>query len=270
MIEDMASADCAPPESTRGPYTIEAVDNAARILLMLTERPWLRTSDVAKELDVARSTAHRMVTTLLERGLLRYNSDDKSYGAGYRLVELGMSVIGVGDLKSEAMSSLAQAAAETGETAQLIVLEGAEIVFISAIEGGHVIRAASRVGARMPAHATAAGKCLLSLVSEDDLHRLYPSSRIAVVTAATVRSRRLLEEELERVRSQGYAFNDGESEDGLAAVSAPVVDTHGTAHGAISVSGPRERISQNRERCAEAVRTAARDLERRIFGRSAE
>ncbi|PRY39426.1 IclR family transcriptional regulator [Umezawaea tangerina] len=263
----MSTADRPPAEPTRGPYTIEAVDNAARILLMLIERPWLRTSDVAKGLDVARSTAHRMVTTLLDRGLLRYNSDDKSYGAGYRLVELGMSVIGVGDLKSEATPFLAQAAAETGETAQLIVLEGTDIVFVAAIEGGHVIRAASRVGARMPAHATAAGKCLLARLSEDELQHVFPSARLAVSTSATIRSRRALSEELKLVRSQGYAFNDGESEDDLAAVSAPVVDTRGTAHGAISVSGPRERVRQNRERCAEAVRTAAHDLERTIFGR---
>jgi DNA-binding IclR family transcriptional regulator len=77
----------------------------------------------------------------------------------------------------------------------------------------------------------------------------------------------VLLEELGRVRSQGYAINDGESEDGLAAVSAPVVDTRGTAHGAISVSGPRDRILSNRERCVEAVRTAAHDLENAIFGR---
>jgi IclR family transcriptional regulator, acetate operon repressor len=263
----MSAADRQPSESARSPYTIEAVDNAARVLLMLTERPWLRTSDVAKGLGVARSTAHRMVTTLLERGLLRYNSDDKTYGAGYRLVEIGMSVLGVGDLKSEAIPFLAQAAAETGETAQLSVLEGAEIVFIAAIEGGHVIRAASRVGARVHAHATAAGKCLLARLSEDDLQRLFPSARLVVSTAATVRSRRVLLEELGRVRSQGYAINDGESEDGLAAVSAPVVDTRGTAHGAISVSGPRDRILSNRERCVEAVRTAAHDLENAIFGR---
>jgi DNA-binding IclR family transcriptional regulator len=148
-----------------------------------------------------------------------------------------MSVLGVGDLKSEAIPFPAQAAAETGETSQLIVLEGAEIVFVAAVDGGHVIRAASRVGARVPAHATAAGKCLLARLSEDDFQHLFPSARLAVSTAATVRSRRVLSEELGRVRSQGYAINDGESEDDLAAVSAPVVDARGTAHGAISVSG---------------------------------
>lgn len=251
----------------RSPYTIDAVDNAARILLMLIERPWLRGSDVAKELDVARSTAHRMVTTLLERGLLRYNSDDKSYSAGFRLVELGMSVIGVGDLKSEAMPFLAQVAAETGETAQLITLEGTDIVFVAAVEGGHVIRAASRVGARMPAHATAAGKCLLARLDHDDVQRLFPSAQLAVCTDTTIRSRRVLLEQLDRVRSDGYATNDGESEDELAAVSAPVVDTRGTAYAALSVSGPKERVARRRARCIDAVRTAAHDLERKIFGR---
>ena len=262
------SQDDAFQEPTRNRYTIEAVDNAARILLMLTDRPWLRATDVAKELDVARSTAHRMMSTLLQRGLLRYNSDDKSYGAGYRLVELGMSVIGVGDLKSEAASFLAQAAAETGETAHLIILEGDEVMFVAAVEGGHVIRAASRVGARMPAHATAAGKCLLAQLNDEDLPRIYPSARLAGSAAATIRSRSALMAELHRARAAGYAVNNGESEDDLAGISAPVVDTRGVAHAAISVSGPKERVQQKREQYIEAVQQAARGLERKIFGQA--
>lgn len=253
---------------TRGRYTIDAVDNAARILLMLVERPWLRTGDVAAELGVARSTAHRMVTTLLQRGLLRYNPGDKSYGPGYRLVELGMSVIGVGDLKDEAASLLAQVAAETGETAHLIVLEGTEIVFVSVVEGGHVIRAASRVGARVPAHATAAGKCLLGRLTGEELEERYPSPRLGAETDATLRSRAKLIETIERARTDGFATNEGESESDLGAVSAPVVDTHGTAHGAISLSGPRERVSTNRDRYIASVRTAAQALETKLFGRT--
>ncbi|GGA67206.1 IclR family transcriptional regulator [Pseudoclavibacter endophyticus] len=272
-IDDASpSADAVPSADTssepRGRYTIDAVDNAARILLMLAERPWLRTSDVANELGVARSTAHRMVSTLLERGLLRYNPGDKSYGAGYRLVELGMSVIGVGDLKSEAIPFLAQVAAMTGETAHLIVLEGDEIVFVSVAEGGHVIRAASRVGARVPAHATAAGKCLLAQLSPAEFDQLYPSATLAPATDATIRSRVALVETLDTVRAQGFAVNDGESESELAAVSAPIIDTRGTAHGAISISGPKERVRAARERYVDAVVSATRGLERKIFGRA--
>lgn len=251
----------------RSRYTIDAVDNAARILLMLVERPWLRATDVATELDVSRSTAHRMITTLLQRGLLRYNPGDTSYGAGYRLVELGMSVIGVGDLKSEVAPFLARAAAETGETAHLIVLEGAEILFVSVAEGGHVIRAASRVGARVPAHATAAGKCLLAQLTPDELEALYPASKLASVTTATLRSRSALVDELDRVRADGYAANAGESEEELAAISAPIIDTRGTAHGALSISGPKERVLAHRERYVAAVRDAAGAFERKIFGR---
>ncbi|MGO2110084.1 MAG: IclR family transcriptional regulator [Pseudoclavibacter sp.] len=272
MITDEAArsgdAGRVAPES-RGRYTIEAVDNAARILLMLADRPWLRTSDVAGELGVSRSTAHRMVTTLLERGLLRYNPGDKSYGPGYRLVELGMSVIGVGDLKSEAMPFLAQVAAATGETAHLIMLERDEIVFVSVVEGGHVIRAASRVGARVPAHATAAGKCLLAQLTPEELEQRYPSARLAPATDATVRSRAALLKQLDAARERGYAINDGESESELAAISAPILDARGAAHGAISISGPIQRVRAARERYVDAVVAATRDLERKLFGRDA-
>lgn len=262
------SHESSTPDPTRSRYTIDAVDNAARILLMLVERPWLRMSDVSAELGVSRSTAHRMVQTLLQRGLLRYNPGDKSYGAGFRLVELGMSVIGVGDLKSEATPFLAQAAAETGETAHLIVLEGDEILFVTVVEGGHVIRAASRVGARVPAHATAAGKAMLAQLGNAELERLYPSPKLAEATPATIRSRAELIDQLALVRKRGFAMNDGESEDELAAIGAAVVDTRGTAHGAISVSGPRARVLKHRDAYIEVVVGAAHGLERKIFGQS--
>lgn len=249
-------------------YIIDSVDNAARILLMLKDKPAIRSIDIAKELGVARSTAHRMVSTLQHRGLLRQNPEDKSYSAGFGLVELGMSVIGATDFKAEAEPFLARLAAGTGETTQLLVLEEDEVVFVAGVEGSHIIRAASRVGTRLPAHTTAAGRCILSALPETEFAKLYPSQRLRGGTGEAIHSRKALEEDLRRVRETGIAVNRAESEPGLLAVSMPVFDSRGTVQGAISVSGPAERMEKNLEEIQAKLRAGVRDIETLVFNRA--
>lgn len=251
-------------------YAIDSVENAARTLLMLRDRPSIRAIDVASELGVARSTAHRMVTTLQRCGLLRRNETDKSYGAGYALVELGMAVIGAADVTTEVAPVLAQLAGETGETAHFLVRENDEVLFVSATEGSHVIRAASRVGTRLPAHITSAGRCLLAALPADEFEQLYPPGRpLRGGTDAAIRTRAQLAKDLESVAAQGYAVNVAESEPGLVAVSVPVRDARGAALGAVSISGPADRLEPKVTQIADTLRSAIARLERSLTHRRA-
>lgn len=250
-------------------YIIESVDNAAKILLMLTTKPSIRSIDIAKEIGVARSTAHRMVSTLQHRGLLRQNPDDKSFSAGYGLVELGMSVIGATDFKAEVEPYLARLAAECGETAQLLVLEDQEVVFVAGVEGSHVIRASSRVGTRLPAHTTAGGRCLLSALSLDSLHSIYPKDRLSGGTSDAIHTRKALEADLVQVRQDGYAINESASEEGLLAVSRLVLDAKGVPQGAISISGPVDRLEANMADIHARLLSTVSQIENRILNRSA-
>jgi IclR family acetate operon transcriptional repressor len=250
-------------------YAIESVENAAKTLLMLRDRPSIRAIDVSTELGVARSTAHRMVTTLARAGLLRRGASDKSYTAGYALVELGMAVIGTADLRAEIAPVLTHLAATTGETTHFLIREQDEVVFVSVAEGSHIIRASSRVGSRLPAHVTSAGKCLLAALSEDQLSALYPARRrLAGGTDGAIRTRKRLFEEIEEVAARGWAVNRSESEPGLVAVSAAVHDARGTALGAISVSGPADRIEPRIAHIVAAMQAAIADLERDLSRRT--
>lgn len=134
--------------SSPAAYPIESVDNAAQILLMLRKMPELRVSNVAQQLGVARSTAHRMLTTLQARELLRQDPVTKAYLAGSALVDISLVVIGAADLRIDARAELERLADATSETVHLLVLQGTEIVFIDGIEGRHAIRAAVRSGQR--------------------------------------------------------------------------------------------------------------------------
>jgi len=245
-------------------YAIDSVDNAVHALLMLRQRSALRVTDVAAELGVARSTAHRIVSTLVQSGMLRRNDADRSYGPGPALVELGMAVIGVGDLRAEIGPVLAQLAGETRETTHLLVRDRDEVVFAAVAEGTYVIRAASRVGSRLPAHVTSAGKVMLAAMPHDDLLALYPGDFDwrAGGTDAALHSRKQLMKELEVVAAQGWAVNRSESEEGLIAVSAPVRDPRGTVIGAVSISGPAERMAPRVAETATTLKAAIARFEK--------
>ncbi|MBB2893815.1 IclR family transcriptional regulator [Flexivirga oryzae] len=255
-------------EGTQPPYLIESIDNGSRILLMLQDRPTIRAAEVARELGVARSTAHRMVSTLVHRGMLRQNPADKSYSAGFALVKLGLAVMGAGDLKAEVQPYLDRLTAITGETAQFLVREDDEVLFVSGSESPQVVRAGVRIGTRMPAHVTASGRCLLALTSEDRLKQLYPSQRLHGGTDTAIRTRKALFDDLQQVRSDGFAVNDAASEAALISVAMPLLDSHDMAQGAISVSGPAERMRDKVEAVRTDLAAVVGDLETTLFRRS--
>lgn len=245
-------------------YPIESVDNAARILLMLMETPNLRVANVARDLGVARSTAHRMLTTLQARGLLRQDPATKSYGPGVSLVELGMAVMGAVDLRAEIRPVLDKLAGDTGETAHLLVLEGAEVAFLDGVESKRVIRAAARSGQRSPAHTSAAGKALLARLDEEELRRRYPTPRLRGGTANALATRTALIVELEQIRQRGYATNLSESETDLHAVAVAVCDRHGNPRCALSVSGPASRLGDDLSELGGLLVATADELAQRI------
>jgi DNA-binding IclR family transcriptional regulator len=245
-------------------YPVESIDNAARILLMLVDQPSLRVADVSAELAVARSTAHRMLTTLQARDLLRQDAQTKRYGPGPALARLGIAVMGAVSLRDEARLLLEKLVEDTSETAHLLVLEGTETVFVEGVESQQVIRAGLRTGQRGQAHASAAGKALLAELSREELRRRYPGTRLRGGTERAVSTRGALESELAKVRETGYAINMEESERDLCAVAATVRNRQGVACGALSVSGPARRAADKLPLLSGAVIAAATELGTRL------
>lgn len=221
---------------------------------MLRDARELHVGVVAERLGVAKSTAHRLLTTLVSQGLLHQEGSRRAYTAGHALVEVGAKVVGGMDLRDRTRPMLEALAEETGETTHLLVLRDDEVMFVDGIESRHTIRAATRIGARELAHVSAAGKALLAELSSEELHRRYPEQELSGGTEAAIRSRDELELALEEVRTLGYAVNRSESESDLCAVAAVLHDGSGAALGAISVSGPAGRMSHRIQSIASAMR----------------
>jgi IclR family acetate operon transcriptional repressor len=246
----------------QGPkYAIESVDNALRLLLLLRGSASLGVQQASEALGVAPSTAHRLFAMLQHHGFAEQDPATRAYRAGPVLTELGLAGLQGLDIRRVARPRLEQLVASLDETAHLVVLRGTNVLFIDGVEPTRILHASARTGQSLPAHATASGKALLAALPEERLLGLFPNERLAAVTRRTLTSRRALLRELARVREQGYAVNDRESEEEIVAVAAAVVSGDGIPHGAITVAVPATRYDAAAlERIAPAVRAATADI----------
>ena len=242
------------------PYAVESVVNAARILLMLRTTAELQVGQVAANLGVARSTAHRLLTTLQSQGLLQQAGARQPYTPGRELIEIGSQVVGADDLRDRARPLLERLARETGETSHLLVLHGAEVIFVDGVEGANVIRAAVRVGVRHAAHVAAAGKALLAELPHAEFMRRYPDEELHGGTSKAIRSRTKLIDELVRCARRGYALNRSESEPDVCAAATVIRSFTGAPIGAVSVSGPAFRMTARLDEIATTLVRAAGEL----------
>ena len=231
-------------ETPDGPaYRLSSVDHALELLLLFRSRPALRVSEVAEQLDVARSTAHRLLGMLVHRQFAIQDPATRTYRPGPRLVEIGLAAVGALDMRTRMRPYLAELAARTAETVSLLVLEGDTVHFIDSIESQRTVRVGSRFDARMPAHATSAGKAMLAALNVAEVLALYPNEKLAVVTDHTLATRTQLLASLDRVRAVGFAINLEESEIGLGAVGMAVPGADGRPAAGFTVAGPMQRMT---------------------------
>jgi DNA-binding IclR family transcriptional regulator len=219
----------------------------------------LGVSDLARRTGLAKSTVHRLVHELAALGLVEITP--AGVRLGMRLFELGQLAPRQRDLRDAAMPYLQDLREATGATAHLAVLEGIEVVYVEILRGKDAPALPSRVGGRMPAHATGVGKAILAF-SPPEVVRARLEAGLPRTSPHTIEMPGMLQRELARVRDAGVAFDREESGVGIVCVAAPVFGVDGRVCGALSVSGRSGRFKV--ERMAAAVRTAALALSREM------
>ena len=209
-------------------------------------QPLLGISDLARALTLNRSTAHRYVGTLTALGYLQQDRDTRKYRLGPRVLDLGFSAINSMKLPELAQPHLQHLSDETGNTVNMAVLDGTEIVYLvrvrSATAAQSEIDLDLHVGSRLPAYCTSMGKVLLAYLADD-----AALAEIELVKRGpnTVTRRRELLAELERVRATGLAVNNEELAYGLRSIAAPVRGRSGAVEAAINLAVHRTMVSMD-------------------------
>jgi IclR family acetate operon transcriptional repressor len=222
---------------------VQSLDRALDLLEALASAGELGVSDLAARTGLVPSTAHRLLATLVERGYAAQSAAGGRYLIGYKLLELATGLQDrVERLRLAAREHLEAIQRETGETTNLVVLEGRDVVYVDKVDGTRSVRLFLEVGRAIPAHTSGAGKAILAWRSTEDVAALLGGSPLRSSTPRTLTTLEALDEDLKRIRRRGFATDNEEHEEGVACVGTPVFDHRGISIAALSVSGPTPRI----------------------------
>lgn len=221
---------------------VRSVLSASALLAAFREgRRDLRLSDLAREVGLNVSTAHRLLQTLVVSQLLVQDAHSDRYSPGPVLVEIANGLLAA-DRTASTADILTALAARTGESISLGSRTGDDAVVLMHVPSAHPLRFERKVGDRIPLHASALGKTLLAWGAdpiEDALRAIAPLNAVTGETLTTIRT---MTADLRGVRDRGYAVSTGEEVPGIRSVSAPVLDSQGIAIAAVEVSGPADRL----------------------------
>jgi len=227
-----------------------------------TARPLLGISELARQIDLTRSTTHRYVATLARLGYLQQDDTTRKYRLGPRVLDLGFAAINSMELRQVALPHLERLSEETGHTVNMAILDGGDILYVErcrAIQRGQrEIDLDLHVGSRLPAYCTSMGKVLLAGLSGDELDDALGGTPLERCGPNTLTTRAALIAELKRVREQGFAVNNEELAHGLRSIAAPVRGSAGAVVAAVNVAAHRSSGSMQElvTRLSPALRTA--------------
>jgi DNA-binding IclR family transcriptional regulator len=217
------------------------------VLEMLASSPSpLSAAQLSRDLKLTRPTIYRILGTLARHEYVTRDADGPFYRPSFKLLDLGHRVLERTDLLSIARPILGDLAKQFKETVHLAVEEEGRMVYLDKVEGSGPFCTNSRTGRRVPMHCTALGKAVLAHLPADRTRSILARYGLSKRTPRTIVTTARLEQELARVRRQGYAIDDVEFEDGVRCVGASVFDHRGLPVAAISVSAPVSRMARAR------------------------
>jgi IclR family transcriptional regulator, pca regulon regulatory protein len=226
--------------SLREPRYSQSLERGLAILTCFTsERPVMGIADIADALNMSRSTTHRYVITLVALGYLEQGASRK-YRLGLRVTDLGMSALNSTGLRRFSRHFLEELRKRTNYTANLSVLDGADILYIDRVRsfrrGQSQIDLGLHPGSRLPAYCTSMGKLLLANLPEREQEDLLADVKLTKLGPNTITSRKALRDALAEIRTAGFAINNEEFAPNLNSISAPVRGADGKVVAALDMA----------------------------------
>ncbi len=243
--------------SREGPPTGERLSSVAAAARILREfgkhSTQLGVTQLARRVGVGKSTAHRVIWTLVEEGLLEKVEETGLFRLTAAMRGLGASAETAQRLHEAATLPLDQLRSQTSGTLHLAILDGTDVLYVERREGPGAITLFRGVGARNAAHVTSTGKVLLAFLPTEHQERTVAGLRMRPKTPRTITSRADFLVELSKVRRQGYAENRGESEPGVCSIAAPIRDPLGWVVAAVSVAEQVDDVAAGLPHLARSV-----------------
>lgn len=258
-VGDPSNSDADGEEAIPG--GVQSVDRALAILEILARNGSSGVGEVADELEIHKSTASRLLSSLLARGMVQQNTSRGKYELGFAILRMASSIPGRLSLVGEARPVIEALAFEYKETVNLAVLREEYAVNVDQAMGPSMLATHDWLGSLTPLHATSSGKVLLAGQGADERGRILKATKLPQRTANTIRTRPALEKELLRVLKNGYAEAREEFEMGINSIAVPIHNHLGAVVGAISVSGPAFRFDpHNVPGLLEGLKQAGNDV----------
>lgn len=219
---------------------VTTAETTFEIVEYLCDNENVSVSEIASELDRAKSTIHRHLATLVRHGYVVKNGG--TYSIGLRFLNLGLYARNSRPLYHETRSKVDELADQTGEKVWCMTEENGRSIHLYGASGEQSVRTDSREGQVGYLHQHAAGKAILAHLSREHVNAIIERYGLPARTDHTITDASELFERLEQIRERGYAFNREESIPGLYAVGVPITTEDDSAIGALSISGPANRL----------------------------
>lgn len=238
---------------------VQSVSRALMLLdLLARENREMTLTEIAKAMNWPKSTVHGLITTLRDYYYVDQSPVTGCYHLGVRLFELGNIVARSWNIRTLAMPAMQDLNSRLGEMVHLATEDKGEVLYLEKLDSTHMMRIVSEIGARLPMHCSGLGKVLLAYKTPAEIKWILSTRGMQPMTARTITDREMLERELIKVRTQGYAIDDREIMDSLRCIAAPIYNCDGDVKYAISVSGLANRMQGEHLKIAqeELIRTA--------------
>ena len=243
---------------------LNTLEKCVQILTLLSESPPLQVAEIARELDLPRSTAYRYIAALRSHHLVEEAADGPGYRLGTKILELA-ATMSRRPIRGVALPYMERIARETGETVILCGLREREGICLEKVDGHHALRVSYELGDTYPLHASATGKAILAHLDPDERRSIVKKGGLARLTETTITDPSALDREVAKIGSDGYSESDGEAIVGTRGIAAPIFSFADRVVASIGVSVPRHRgEGELTQRLIDLLAQAAQDITREI------
>jgi IclR family KDG regulon transcriptional repressor len=261
----------APDDGLDDRYLVQPVLKAMQVLQLVCEalEP-VSLNQLVRNAALPKTTVFRYLRTLTTLGFVEHDAEADRYRPGIGLWRLSHASSPYETLRQACKPHMKRLRQRFNETINLGVVSGGEVFYLDVLESERSLRMQSSVGSTDPLHSTALGKVFLAFRPADQLALLVPAI-LPKVTESTITDRAALFDQLEIIRTTGYAIEIGENEEGSYCIAAPILDGRGTAIAAMSLSAPISRFDESaRQAICAGLMTAGNEIGRTLRGDAAE